>query len=69
VLAVGVSGVRGDFRANDSVRVLAPDGEELGRGLARCSSVEAVVIAGKKEKKGDLEDQAIMIHRDDLVVW
>ena len=67
VLAVGVSGVRGDFRAGDSVRVLAPDGAELGRGLARCSSVEAVVIAGKKEKKG--EESAALIHRDDLVVW
>ena len=67
VLAVGVSGVRGDFRAGDSVRVLAPDGTELGRGLARCSSVEAVVIAGKKEKKG--EEPAELVHRDDLVVW
>ena len=67
VLAIGVSGVRGDFRAGDSVRILAPDGEDLGRGLARCSSVEAVVMAGKKEKAG--EDQPILIHRDDLVMW
>ena len=67
VLAIGVSGVRGDFRAGDSVRLLAPDGEDLGRGLARCSSVEAVVIAGKKEKAG--EDQPVLIHRDDLVMW
>ena len=67
VLAVGVTGVRGDFRAGDSVRVIAPDGGELGRGLARCSSVEAVVIAGKKEKKG--EEPAELVHRDDLVVW
>jgi glutamate 5-kinase len=69
VLAVGVTGVRGDFRAGDSVRVLAPDGEELGRGLARCSSVEAVVVAGRKDKKSAPEDQAVLIHRDDLVVW
>lgn len=66
VLAVGVSGVRGDFRAGDSVRVLAPDGEELGRGLAGCSSVEAVVIAGKKDGS---EENAVLVHRDDLVVW
>jgi glutamate 5-kinase len=76
VLAIGVSGVRGDFRAGDSVRVLAPDGEELGRGLARCSSVEAVVVAGKKEKPRDKkekkdgdEERGILVHRDDLVVW
>ncbi len=67
VLAIGVSGVRGDFRAGDSVRVLAPTGEELGRGLARCSSVEAVVIAGKPTKT--TEGQPVLIHRDDLVVW
>ena len=67
VLAVGVSGVRGDFRAGDSVRLLGPDGTELGRGLARFSSVEAVVIAGKKERKG--EEPAELIHRDELVVW
>ena len=67
VLAIGVSGVRGDFRAGDSVRVLAPDGEELGRGLAGCSAVEAVVIAGRKEKKD--AEQPTLIHRDDLVVW
>ena len=59
VLAIGVSGVRGDFRAGDSVRVLAPDGEELGRGLARCSSTEAVVVAGRKKKKGAPEDHVL----------
>jgi glutamate 5-kinase len=67
ILAVGVSGVRGDFRAGDSVRVLAPDGEELGRGLARFTSAEAVVMAGKN-KKSD-EDHPILVHRDDLVIW
>jgi len=65
VLAVGVAGVRGDFRAGDSVRLRAPDGEELGRGLARCSSAEAVVVAGKK----DDDDPAVLVHRDELVVW
>lgn len=50
ILAVGVAGVRGDFRAGDSVRVLAPDGSEIGRGLARCSATDAVLIAGKPPK-------------------
>lgn len=66
ILAVGVLGVRGDFRAGDSVRVRAPDGEDLGRGLARCSAEEAVVVAGKKGGEGE---HAILVHRDDLVVW
>ena len=67
VLLIGVSGVRGDFRAGDSVRVLAPDGTELGRGLARCSSAHAVVLAGQPTKLP--ADQAVLVHRDELVVW
>lgn len=73
VLAVGVSGVRGDFRTGDSVRLRGPGGEELGRGLARCSAAEAVVIAGRKETKSTKnasdDDRAVLVHRDDLVVW
>lgn len=78
VLSVGVAGVRGDFRAGDSVRVLAPDGVEIGRGLSRCSATDAVLIAGKKERAADgrssphegrAHDRAVLVHRDDLVVW
>ena len=67
VLGVGVAGVRGDFRAGDSVRLLAPGGEELGRGLARCSSTEAVVLAGRRAE--DEAEPFVMVHRDELVVW
>lgn len=66
LLAVGVRGVRGDFRAGDSVRLLGPAGDEIGRGLARCSALDAVVLAGRKDED---EERAILIHRDDLVVW
>ena len=66
VLAVGVTGVRGDFRRGDSVRLLGPDGNELGRGLARASASEAVVLAGRKD---DDEERAVLVHRDELVVW
>lgn len=66
VLSVGVSGVRGDFREGDSVRVLAPDGAEIGRGLARCSATDAVLLAGKRD---DDAARAVLVHRDDLVVW
>jgi glutamate 5-kinase len=61
ILAVGVAGIRGDFRAGDSVRVLAPDGTEIGRGLAEVSATDAVLIAGKKNDE--------LVHRDNLVVW
>lgn len=68
VLGVGVAGVRGDFRAGDSVRLLAPGGEEIGRGLARCSSTEAVVLAGRRTED-DGGEPFVMVHRDELVVW
>ena len=68
ILAIGVAGVRGDFREGDSVRVLAPDGTEVGRGLARCSVMDAVLLAGKKKKNDDSLDD-VLVHRDDLVVW
>lgn len=66
VLAVGVAGVRGDFRAGDSVRLLAMDGVEVGRGLARASATDAVLRAGRKDAS---EERAVLVHRDELVVW
>jgi glutamate 5-kinase len=67
VLSVGVAGVRGDFRVGDSVRILSLDGTELGRGLARSSAADAVLVAGKGTKEND--ERGILVHRDDLVVW
>ena len=64
VLAVGVLGVRGDFRAGDSVRVLAPEGDEIARGLARMPVEDALRVAGRKTT-GD----NVLVHRDELVVW
>ena len=63
VLAVGVLGVRGDFRVGDAVRILAPEGDEIGRGLARFDATDATRVAGKKT------DDNVLVHRDELVVW
>ena len=63
MLAVGVLGVRGDFNVGDAVRLVDPDGVELGRGLSRCSAVEACRLAGKKSER----QSAVLVHRDDLV--
>ncbi len=78
ILFVGVRAVRGDFRRGDSVRVLASDGVEVGRGLARFAATDAVSLAGRAfssekkkgaEKKVALDDAAVLVHRDELVVW
>jgi glutamate 5-kinase len=63
VLTVGVLGVRGDFRVGDAVRILAPEGDEIGRGLARFDATDATRIAGKKT------DDNVLVHRDELVIW
>jgi len=66
LLSIGVAGLRGDFRVGDAVRVLAPDGSEIGRGLARLSAADAVRVAGRKDAR---EEEAVLVHRDELVVW
>jgi glutamate 5-kinase len=63
VLAVGVLGVRGDFRAGDAVRVLSPDGAEIGRGIVRFDATDAARTAGKKAV------DVVLVHRDELVIW
>jgi glutamate 5-kinase len=68
VLAVGVLGVRGDFRRGDAVRLLSGDGTELARGLSRLSSAETAQVAGRPrayfEERGD---DPILVHKDELV--
>jgi glutamate 5-kinase len=69
VLPVGVLGVRGDFQAGDAVRILGPDGAEIGRGLVRCSAADAARVAGGVARElGEEEGRAVLVHRDDLVV-
>jgi glutamate 5-kinase len=70
VLSVGVLGVRGEFRAGDAVRLLDPDGHELGRGLARCSVSDAARVAGRRREElpEELAELATLIHAGELVV-
>jgi glutamate 5-kinase len=68
---VGVLGVRGTFRAGDAVRLLDPDGTELGRGLARCAAEDAARVAGRsRDELSPLEREIdVVIHRDDMAIW
>jgi glutamate 5-kinase len=70
VLAVGVLGVRGDFRAGDAVRVVDVEGKEIARGLARCGAGDAAMVAGKAraDLPAGLAELAVVVHADDLVV-
>jgi glutamate 5-kinase len=72
LLPVGVTGVRGNFNPGDVVRLLGPDGVEVGRGLTRLGVLDAARCAGKKGE--DLDNlfgegrDVVVVHRDDLVV-
>ncbi len=67
ILPVGVLGVRGDFRAGDAVRIMSPEGDEIGRGLARSSAVDAARLAGQPPQVGS--KGVVLVHRDELAVW
>jgi len=64
LLAVGLTGVEGNFRRGDSVVLRGPDTSlEVGRGLIRLDrgALDEVL------RRGESTDQ-ILIHRDDLVI-
>jgi glutamate 5-kinase len=73
LLPAGVRAVAGTFARGDAVRVLAPDGSEVARGLANYAAADAARIAGKKSTEIETilgwRGRDEMIHRDDLVLF
>ncbi len=72
LLPAGVRGVKGRFQRGDTVAILGPQGEEVGRGLVAYDASDAERIAGRKS--AEIEEilgyagRAEMIHRDDMVM-
>ena len=72
LLPGGVHGVEGHFDRGDLVACIAPDGEEVARGLVNYNTADAVRIAG--QPSGRIEqllgyvDEPELIHRDNLVL-
>lgn len=73
LLPVGVVDVLGVFQRGDAVSLLDANGVEIGRGLAAYASDEAAVIKGCQsaqiESRLGYRGRAVMIHRDDLVLF
>lgn len=72
LLAAGITGVRGEFGADDAVSIESSDGRELARGLTRydVSAVRKLMGARSDEieqRVGHFVGEEI-VHRDDLVV-
>jgi len=68
LLVAGVTGVEGEFSAEDAVEVSGPDGAVFAKGLARLSVQQVRDLAGRRS--ADLPDGVApeVLHRDDLVV-
>lgn len=72
LLPVGVTAVEGSFSRGEPVRILGPDGAEVGRGLVNYSADEVRRLAGQKSEciaeilgRQDYEE---VVHRDNLVL-
>jgi glutamate 5-kinase len=72
LLPAGVRGVKGRFQRGDTVAILGPAGEEIGRGLVAYDSGDAERIAGRKSAEIaeilGYAGRAEMIHRDDMAL-
>ncbi len=73
LLPVGVVAVSGEFKRGDAVGIMAPDGAELGRGLAEYSHAESIRLAGCQsdqiEEEIGYRGRSVMVHRDELVLF
>ena len=72
LLPAGVKSVIGRFERGDTVSVMAPDGQEIARGIVAYSDSDATRIIGRKSTEIEallgFSGRAEMIHRDDLVI-
>ncbi len=72
LLAVGVTGVHGDFKRGDLVSCLNEQGQEIARGLVNYSADEAASIKGiaseNIEQVLGYVDEPELIHRDNLAL-
>ena len=72
LLPAGVRRVEGDFDRGDAVVIRAPDGRELGRGLAAYARGEAERILGRKSSEIaailGFEGGPELIHRNDMAL-
>src|SRR3954466_3346715 len=68
LLAAGVTGVTGDFLADDPVELVGPDGVVVARGLVAYDAREMPALLGRKT--GDLapEHRREVVHRDEMVL-
>ncbi|WP_309570415.1 glutamate 5-kinase [Deinococcus sp.] len=71
LLPAGIRAVEGSFGRGHTIRLVAPDGQEIARGLTRYAAADLTRIAGRHSR--EIEDVLGFtygpeaVHRDDLV--
>ncbi|RZU30911.1 glutamate 5-kinase [Blastococcus saxobsidens] len=68
LLAAGITGVAGEFLADDPVELVGPDGVVVARGLVAYDARDMPALLGRKT--GDLppEHRREVVHRDEMVL-
>ena len=68
LLAAGVTGVTGEFLADDPVEMVGPDGAVVARGLVAYDARELPALLGRKTPDLAPEHRREIVHRDELVL-
>jgi glutamate 5-kinase len=68
LLAAGITGVTGDFLADDPVELVGPDGAVVARGLVAYDAREMPGLLGRKTADLAPEFRREVVHRDEMVL-
>jgi len=68
LLAAGITGVTGDFLADDPVELVGPDGVVVARGLVAYDAREMPELLGRKTADLAPELRREVVHRDEMVL-
>jgi glutamate 5-kinase len=68
LLAAGITGLAGDFVADDPVELVGPDGVVIARGLVAYDSRELPALLGRKSGELEPEYRREVVHRDEMVL-
>ena len=66
LLAVGITGVDGDFHSGDIVEILGPNGQTIGRGVVGYDATELTGMLGKHTDELPPHQRRSVIHADYL---
>ena len=68
LLAVGVSGVVGNFEAGQAIDIATVSGTVFAKGLARLGAAELQLAQGSGNDLSSPVQRAVVVHVDDMVM-